>query len=295
MDDYSDTGSSGSDDDSSEDEESLADRQARGGSKRSASASDQSHPSKRRRSSSDSGGAGSDSNSSRKRRNLFPAIRRSQRCGNCHTCLNPQLKKACITMRERMMKEMQGPSSSKRSASSRAPAAAGAGSHQQQQLPLSPAGSADLDQDKYVDILTPLIDRSGGLVDGGSVGPFIQAMGSFKTTLSRVLPTSVLSLSRPSLLSDFMAAGGVDMLASWMLEAEGEDSEHAKTLLVDVLKLLQKLPVTKSFVSSTRSARVIGSLRKHRDPEVQQLAQQVVKQWMRVMPGKAGSSKPSSR
>lgn len=297
MDDYSDTGSSGSDDDSSEDEESLADRHAQGGSKRSASASDQSHPSKRRRSSSDSGGAGSDSNSSRKRRNLFPAVRRSQRCGNCHTCLNPQLKKACITMRERMMKEMQGPSSSKRSASSRAPAAAaaGAGSHQQQQLPLSPAGSADLDQDKYVDILAPLIDRSGGLVDGGSVGPFIQAMGSFKTTLSRVLPTSVLSLSRPSLLSDFMAAGGVDMLASWMLEAEGEDSEHAKTLLVDVLKLLQKLPVTKSFVSSTRSARVIGSLRKHRDPEVQQLAQQVVKQWMRVMPGKAGSSKPSSR
>jgi hypothetical protein len=178
-------------------------------------------------------------------------------------------------------------------ASSWAPAA-GADSHQQQQLPLSPAGSADLDQDKSIDILAPLIDRSGGLMDGSSVVPFIQAMGNFKTTLSRVLPTSVLSLSLPSLLSDFMAAGGVDMLASWMLEAEGEDSEHAQNLLVDVLKLLRKLPVTETFVSTTRSARVVGSLRKHRDPEVQQLAQQVVRQWMRVMPGKAGSAKAAA-
>jgi hypothetical protein len=184
-----------------------------------------------------------------------------------------------------MMQEMQGSSSSKRS--SKAPS--GPRQQQQQQL-LSPAGSGDLDQDKYVDMLEPLIDRSGGLTDASAVGPFVQVMASFKTTLSRILPTSVLSLSKPSLLSDFMAAGGVDMLASWMLEAEGEDSDTAKTLLVDVLQLLQKLPVTKAFVSATRSAKVIGSLRKHRDPDIQQLAQQVVKLWMKVIPGKASSS-----
>lgn len=185
------------------------------------------------------------------------------------------------------MKEMQG--SSKRSSKSAASAAP-----QQQQQPLSPANSGDLDQDKYVDMLEPLIDRSGGLTGASAVGPFIQVMGNFKTTLSRILPTSVLSLSKPSVLSDFMAAGGVDLLASWMLEAEGEDSDNAKTLLVDVLQLLQKLPVTKAFVSATKSAKVIGSLRKHRDPDIQQLAQQVVKLWMRVIPGKSSGSSGSS-
>jgi hypothetical protein len=189
-----------------------------------------------------------------------------------------------------MMQEMQGTGSKRSSKASSSP-------RQQQQQLLSPAGSGDLDQDKYVDMLEPLIDRSGGLT-ANAVGPFIQVMASFKTTLSRILPTSVLSLSKPSLLSDFMAAGGVDMLASWMLEAEGEDSDTAKTLLVDVLQLLQKLPVTKAFVSATRSAKVIGSLRKHRDPDIQQLAQQVVKLWMKVIPGKAssgGSGKAGSR
>lgn len=283
---------------SSSDEESLAARAARSNKRQSSSSPDQGHhPAKKARRSSDSG-AGSDGGSGRKRRNLFPAVRRSQRCGNCHTCLNPQLKKACITMRERMMKEMQGGSSNKRSSSSSSKAAAAAAANHQQAPPQqalsSAGGSGDLDQEKYVDLLEPLIDRYGALTGASAVGPFIQAMPSFKTTLSRILPTSVLALSKPSLLSDFMAAGGVDMLASWMLEAEGEDSDGAKTLLVDVLELLQKLPVTKAFVSSTRSAKVIGSLRKHRDPEIQQLAQQVVKLWMKVIPGKGSSSGGSS-
>lgn len=280
----------------SSDEELLAARAARSNKRQSSSSPDQGHhPAKKARRSSDSG-AGSDGGSGRKRRNLFPAVRRSQRCGNCHTCLNPQLKKACITMRERMMKEMQGGSSSKRSTSSSSKAAAAAANHQQASpQPLSSAGSGDLDQEKYVDLLEPLIDRYGALTGASAVGPFIQVMPSFKTTLSRILPTSVLALSKPSLLSDFMAAGGVDMLASWMLEAEGEDSDGAKTLLVDVLELLQKLPVTKAFVSSTRSAKVIGSLRKHRDPEIQQLAQQVVKLWMKVIPGKGSSSGSSAK
>lgn len=284
---------------SSSDEESLAARAARSNKRQSSSSPDQGHhPAKKARRSSDSG-AGSDGGSGRKRRNLFPAVRRSQRCGNCHTCLNPQLKKACITMRERMMKEMQGGSINKRSSSSSSKAAAAAAANNQQappQQPLSSAGgSGDLDQEKYVDLLEPLIDRYGALTGASAVGPFIQVMPSFKTTLSRILPTSVLALSKPSLLSDFMAAGGVDMLASWMLEAEGEDSDGAKTLLVDVLELLQKLPVTKAFVSSTRSAKVIGSLRKHRDPEIQQLAQQVVKLWMKVIPGKASSGGSSAK
>lgn len=310
-DDYSDTGSSGSyddDDDLSDDEETLADRHARSlGSKRPGGpSSDDPAAKRRRRSSSDSGEGG------RKRRTLFPTIRRSQRCGKCHTCQNPQLKKACMTVREAMMKEMQGPgssSSSKRSSgakqppsssSSAAAAAGGSGSQpprsqQQQQQVLSPAGSADLDQDKYVDLLEPLIDESGGLTNAAAVSGFVATMSSFKTSLSRILPASVLGLTKPSLLADFMGAGGVDTLALWILAAEGEEGPHAKDLLKEILLVMQKLPVTKAFVQSTKSAKVIGSLRKsYPDGEVRELAQQVVKAWMKVIPTSSSSSASAS-
>lgn len=289
--DYSDASSSESDVDVS-DEETLAHRHSRHLGKRSAGSHDQGQPAKRRRSSSDSGSAGSGSNSSRKRRNLFPTIRRAQRCGTCHTCLNPQLKKACMTVREQMMKDMQGSSKPQRSSKA---------SVRPAQQPLSPAGSADLDQDKYVDLLEPLIDDNGGLKDSQAVSSFVETMGCFKTTLSRILPASVLGLTRPSLLSDFMAAGGVDTLAVWILAAEGEDSASSKDLLKDILQLMQKLPVTKVFVQSTKSAKVIGSLRKsHPDRNIRDLAQQVVKLWMRVIPpsnkATSGSStKPAAR
>jgi hypothetical protein len=200
-----------------------------------------------------------------------------------------------MTVRERMMKEMQGGSSS--GSRSQRSAKSSAGSAAQQVL--SPTSSADLDQDKYVALLEPLINSAGGLRDAATVEAFIQSMDSYKTTTSRILPTTVLSNSAPSVLTAFMAAGGVDRLGSWMLEAEGEDTDHAKTLLVDCLRLMQKLPVTQAFVSSTRSARVVGSLRKGRDREVAQLAQQVVKLWMRVIPqgskASSGAAKPAGR
>jgi hypothetical protein len=35
----------------------------------------------------------------------FPKVRRGERCGWCHTCTNPQLKKACLTRRQEMEQE----------------------------------------------------------------------------------------------------------------------------------------------------------------------------------------------
>ena len=39
----------------------------------------------------------------KRRRNILPRIARGQRCGECHTCRNPQMKKACVTMRAKLM------------------------------------------------------------------------------------------------------------------------------------------------------------------------------------------------
>eukprot|EP00983_Pelagomonas_calceolata_P096815 1158173-Pelagomonas_calceolata.AAC.4 len=34
-----------------------------------------------------------------KRHSVYARVKRSQRCGHCHTCRNPQLKRACLTLR----------------------------------------------------------------------------------------------------------------------------------------------------------------------------------------------------
>ena len=44
----------------------------------------------------------------RRRRQLLPKIAKEDRCGVCHHCLNPKLKKACITARKKQMKSLDG-------------------------------------------------------------------------------------------------------------------------------------------------------------------------------------------
>ncbi|WIA35347.1 hypothetical protein OEZ86_003801 [Tetradesmus obliquus] len=288
-DDESGSDSESSSEDDLSDNETLASRHK----KRASAAAEQAV--KRRRSSSDTG-SGSSSHR-RKRRNLFPVIRKSQRCGKCHTCTNPQLKKACLTVREQMMREAtKGSKKSKGSAPAAPPAAASSSRPQAG----SSSSSSSGDVDKYTDLLLPFINSAGGISDVASVQPFIKAMGSFSSSLARMLPCTVLGLSSAAVLAEFMARGGVDVLSGWMLTALQEDSEQASQFLAEALSALKKLPVTKGFVQGTKSAKVIGALRKHDSSDVRRLSRDVVALWMKAIPagtkpaGAAASSKPSA-
>ena len=42
----------------------------------------------------------------RRRRQILPKIAKEDRCGFCHHCRNPKLKKACITARNAQMKKL---------------------------------------------------------------------------------------------------------------------------------------------------------------------------------------------
>lgn len=42
----------------------------------------------------------------RTRRNIMPRITKAERCGECHTCKNPQMKKACLTVRARNVEKL---------------------------------------------------------------------------------------------------------------------------------------------------------------------------------------------
>lgn len=262
--DSGDDSGSGSEDDSS-DNETLAARH--NSFKRTATASD--HAAKRRRSSSDSG---SRSSHGKKRRNLFPVIRKAQRCGKCHTCLNPQLKKACLTVREQMMREARQGSQPAAPAVRRAPS--------KQPSRSSPAA----DSESYTDVLVKFINHEGGVASTAMVQGFIDALSRFNSSLARMLPSTVLGLSSQPVLADFMMRGGVDVLSSWMLQAMEEDNTQASQLLVEILSTLKKLPVTKAFVQSTKSAKVIGALRKHDNADVRKLARDVVAAWMKAIP-----------
>ncbi|DBA65773.1 TPA: hypothetical protein ACH3X2_002813 [Trebouxia sp. C0005] len=45
-------------------------------------------------------------NKERRRRQILPKIAKEDRCGHCHHCRNPKLKKACITARKQQMKSL---------------------------------------------------------------------------------------------------------------------------------------------------------------------------------------------
>lgn len=203
------------------------------------------------------------------------------------------MKKACLTVRERMMREATGKSASRRAGSSQGASSTSA-------APRKPAGSspsagpgssAAADVDKYTDLLLPFINSAGALSDPSVVPGFVRALPAFGSSMARTLPVTVLGLSSSAVLAAFRDAGGVDTLTAWMLAAMQEDGEHASTLLVEALGVLKALPVSKGFVQSTRAAKVVGALRKHDSGDVRRLAREVVAQWMAaVSSGSGGGS-----
>jgi hypothetical protein len=168
-------------------------------------------------------------------------------------------------------------------------AAAPARAQQQQQQQQQPL----VDVDKYAELLAPLVGNTGGVTDPGCVPGLVAILPQFPSSLARTLVCTVLLLSSQSALAALMAApGAVDTLSSWMLAAMAEDSDAAAGLLVEALGVLRKLPVTRAFVQATKSAKVVGALRKHDNREVAALAKAVVGAWMKVVAagGAAGGS-----
>jgi hypothetical protein len=92
-----------------------------------------------------------------------------------------------------------------------------------------------------------------------------------------------------SAFSTVAAAAGL----TW-LQAMEEDDDHASQFLVEALSMLKQLPVNKAFVQSTKSAKVVGALRKHDSTDVRKLAREVVGLWMQVVSSSSGSSTAKS-
>ncbi|KAI8468223.1 MAG: hypothetical protein J3K34DRAFT_15266 [Monoraphidium minutum] len=272
-----DDGSSGSDDDddSSEDASGSGDGDEGGA------------PAKKRRRTSggsdDDGGGGK--RQRRRRQSSFPRFRAKDRCGTCHTCLNPQMKKACITLREKWEQEQREQGA--QAGSSDDGGGGGSGGS-------SGGGSAPPadDDGAYYDMLAPMINADGG-VKASHAASLAASLPRFTTPGSRFLPLLVLERSREPELAAFMAAGGADALAPWIADARGpaaDGHKEAVSLMSAILKAVARFPVDMAFLRSSAITKAVGGLRKHAAPDVARDAAAVVERLFKRAAGGGGKA-----
>jgi hypothetical protein len=245
----------------------------------------------------------------KRRRTFFPRILKNERCGHCHTCLNPRMKKACLTRREEMAQELERhqakearreerraakrqragergednltappqPAPSK-PASSKAAAAPSAVAAERKRKPTAAPAAPPASQTVYIDILAPMIDNSGALKPAG-VPALAASLPRFPTPRSRELVAILLERTRAPELAAFMAAGGPDVLARWINDAKPAAAEGAKdaaSLLKSVLAAVARFPVSMAFLKSSPLTKAVGGLRKHTNADVARAAQACV-------------------
>jgi hypothetical protein len=236
----------------------------------------------------------------KRRRTFFPRIGKAERCGHCHTCLNPQMKKACITRREEMAQGLErqqqkeqrkeerraakrqreeasgaaGKAAGGKPAAGKPPAAvAGERRKRPAPAPAAPSGTA-----AYIDILAPMVDADGALKPSGVPG-LVASLPRFPTPRSRELVAILLERTREAELAAFMAAGGGDALAGWIADAKAaaaEGSKEAASLLKSVLAAAGRFPVSMAFLKASPLSKAVGGLRKHANAEVARAAQAAV-------------------
>lgn len=203
---------------------------------------------------SDQSGSGSDqggSRKSKKRQTMFKRIRSSERCGKCHTCLNPQMKKACETVRARQLAGQDGQDGmpparhrSKRSPSPTAPS------------PLPPPDPSTYLRDTLEKILSQ--HGRGGITDVKHMHTFQLLLESQGDLGPRQVLLTVLSLSSEDVRVQAVKGKALRTLESWVVDAaEGKNSqgpEARATLICDVIRCLTVLPVDVAALRRTGNA-----------------------------------------
>lgn len=218
----------------------------------------------------------------RTRTNRFPKIPRSQRCGSCENCLNPQRKKACLVARQRMEQQLGGqqvaPIARQASTSSKAGVAA--------TTPL-----ASTAEDPFSRSLTGILSGSGGVVQERHVALLMQLVKRAKTKPHRTTLLVVLQLSSQEVLRQAVASKLLLDVQLWLSEfvAEGRQALVQKTLAC-----LDKLPVTLAALQPPcELGKIVGRLRKHESfgSPVIEPAKRLVARWKAMVEqsSKAGS------
>jgi hypothetical protein len=258
-------GSSGSDSDSedsedSSDDEGSASAQPDKGERRGSGDGTSAAPKKRKRAKGTS--KEERRSNSKKRKTYFPVIKASERCGKCHTCLNPQMKKACLTRRAEMAKA--GLAKNGKLPSSATPSRS-ASPEPTSSTKAKPAPASNPNE-KYVELLRPLVNTAGGLASTDTIPKFLNTLSQFGPS-SRMLPCLVIQQSSDAVLAALTKAGILSTMAAWMeevLQQQQLDQQQCGVLEV-ILEALKKLPVDQAVLRSTGIGKLVNGLRARKD------------------------------
>lgn len=223
-------------------------------------------PVARKRSASPSDSDQEGSRPTKKRTSSFPRISRSERCGECVNCLNPQRKKACLKARSRLA-ALQGGEAAGQADGEVASAGVAA--------PVAPAAPQP---DPFVGTLQTILSGSGGVTSERHAPSLLRLLQTASTLAHRSALLTVLQLSVPAVLQAVVRGGGASHLEKWLAEAVAGVRQR---LVSKLLAVLARMPITLSTLRSTELGKVVGRLRKNAafEPAVHESAKSLVAAW----------------
>ena len=222
----------------------------------------------------------------RRRRQILPKIAKEDRCGHCHHCRNPKLKKACITARNLQMKNLD----------------------EKEELPLFYKIADNKLNSKAVPLARPrpaavspqdaerqmLMDQINGylvqvdsqvMIKPGKQQHFVDLMQrpqkGWAVRIFFLTTIAALPLADRTMLVTLADRKGLHVMHTW-LKAASERTADAERFQLDVLKTLGALPVDMAALKQVPIGRTVNSLAK-KDPsqKVKAAAAKVVQQWRR--------------
>jgi TFIIS helical bundle-like domain len=267
----------------------------------------------------------------RKRRAVMPRIMAGQRCGTCHTCRNPQMKKACETRRREFAEataaaEASGISAGTSQTGSAEDPQSNAKSDAKRHKPNAadsatvdsatteaphagppPAGAPPADpppdapqappkpDDRLHRELQEILNRTGGLKDTNSVSRFEKLMEGAATLNARKVLLTVINQSQRATLSALVHGKGLGILEDWLLQAR--ESEKHVGFVAKILASLQNLPVDLQGLKTCTIGKRVSNLARKGPPEFQKAAASLVAAWKKAVEvsGDEGYDSPHGR
>lgn len=214
------------------------------------------------------------SGSKRKRQKVYDSIPRAARCGHCKHCLNPSMKKACITVREQMDREADQEDILDNAKEMYDVIVKGSGGKKTEEKE-EPA--------TLVSFFKRIIDQDGGL-KVSNIQDLLKYMGKPKTKGAQyqTLCFSILHNTEVGVLEKLCREGLCDRLLKWL--EHNEEIKYNK-IIKKMLALLLKLPLSVDLVLGPAEGLVkaVRKLKAYKeDEEVGSRAKQVMVRWKKI-------------
>lgn len=224
-------------------------------------------------------------NKERRRRQILPKIAKEDRCGHCHHCLNPKLKKACITAREAQMKRLDDKEelplfykmADNKLNSKAVPAV------RPKPAPLTQKQLEIKVLNEQIQAMLTQVDQQV-MIKPGKQHHFVDLMHrpSISWAGRLLFLTSILALptNDRAMIVSVADRKGLHVLHNWLKAAS--ERQDAEKFQLDVLRTLAVLPVDMAALKKVPIGKTVNTLaKKDASHKVKAAAAEVVQQWRR--------------